>query len=248
MKRIILLVSIVLSLSGCFSEKTMIVEKPLYVETYTVTESVIVGKKYFQGTTVPADLSPLAFRSDGKLKTLAVKSGDKVSKGDVIATLDTTRIEQQLQETKVQAELANKQFNRAETLKHKGMISNAEYDELKATKSLTYIQYRMLQQQMKHAQLIAPFNGTVAVINAENYQNVNALETILSIYRANSTYIDIPVSETLIAQLKALPDARKVKASIQFADKSGEYQAKLKLYSGEPIPELKGYLARFELT
>ncbi|ANO34553.1 hypothetical protein BCU83_14425 [Vibrio breoganii] len=247
MKKLIVISSLCLALSGCFSNGETKVRAPLFVKAYTADQQVVISERTFQGTTVPADMTPLAFRHDGKLGRLTINSGDRVTKGDVLASLDTAKLKQQLQDAKAQRDLANSQFKRAETLKNKGMLSPSEYDELKANKQLTAIQYKVLMQELKHSHIIAPFDGIVATIDAESYQNISSGETALSIYKDDVITIDVPVSEAFIEQLKKLDDPYEVQAEVRVKTLDKSYDAKLKLFSAEPVAEIKGYLARFEL-
>ncbi|GEA59255.1 efflux RND transporter periplasmic adaptor subunit [Vibrio comitans] len=247
MKKLILVSSLALTLSGCFSNDETKEITPIFVNTYTADQQIAISERTFQGTTVPADMTPLAFRHGGKLERLTIKSGDRVTKGEVLATLDTAKLKQQLQDAKAQRDLANSQFKRAETLKSKGMLSASEYDELKANQQLTAIQYKVLMQELKHSQIIAPFDGVVATIDVESYQNISSGETAFSIYKNDVIYVDVPVSEAFIEQLKKLDDPYDLKAEVHVKALNTNYEAKLKLFSAEPVAEIKGYLARFEL-
>lgn len=247
MQKLLLTGVISVLLSGCFSEVKQAEVAPIYVDTIRVTDTVSVNEKHYKGVTVPADLTPLAFRTTGKVHQLKVRPGQLVQQGEILATLDDTKTLQQLREAKAELDLSSKQFLRGQALKQKGMLSESEYDELKANQSLSEVRYHVLEQQLKYTQLRAPFDGTVASTQAETHQNINAGEPILSVYRDQLVYVDLAVSEDFIQALKQLTDPYKVKASIHFLGSEQPYTAGLKLFSGQPLPELKGYLARFAL-
>ncbi|GEM80284.1 efflux RND transporter periplasmic adaptor subunit [Vibrio superstes] len=248
MKKLLVISGLSIALSGCFSNTQEHIPRPIYVDSYTVHEEVSISERTFQGTTIPADMTPLAFRYSGKLKRLEIKSGDEVKKGDVLAVLETTKLKQQIKDAKAQLALATAQYKRAETLQSRGMISESEYDELKANQKLLDVHYKVLNQELKHSKILAPFDGVIATIEAESFQNVSSAEQVLSIYKDKTIHVDIPVSEEFIHQIKLQQNPYEVMAEVRFASLNKNYQAKLKLFSAEQVTELKGYLARFELV
>src|SRR5581483_920757 len=73
-------------------------------QTGTITNAVTAT-----GPVSAASAVPLNFKSSGKLASINVKVGDQVKAGDVLATLDTTDLQSQLQQA--QATLASAQAN-----------------------------------------------------------------------------------------------------------------------------------------
>ena len=103
----------------------------------------------------------LAFGSGGKADKVYVKEGDKVSKGDVLAKLDTGTLELALAQAKVALEQAEYNLNQLKDVLH------ASYDRVKIAESELEVAEQAVAQakkQLDEATITAPFDGLVAGI------------------------------------------------------------------------------------
>jgi HlyD family secretion protein len=117
----------------------------------------------------------LAFGSGGKVEKLLVKEGDKVSKGGVLAKLDTGALELALAQAKMTLAQAEVARDEAEyNLKHSKKAPYATKDEIKIAESQLKAAEAQLeaagqavaqaQKQLDEATITAPFDGLVAAI------------------------------------------------------------------------------------
>ncbi|GAD80417.1 efflux RND transporter periplasmic adaptor subunit [Vibrio ezurae] len=243
MKRALTVAIFCALLSGCFSEQAPLTPPTLQLKTFEVKQQIPLGDREFNGVSVPADITPLAFVNAGEITHIPVKAGDKIVKGQVLATLDDTRIVQQLQQAKVELDLANKQRERALQLTTKNMISHSEFDAINSKQQLANIQYQSLQRRLFQTRLLAPFDATIASVEKEVAENVNSAEAILTIYRHDRIQVDINVTEETLLSLKPKLGTQ---VQIQFENLSQPINAKLMLWSAEPIANHSNYLMRFE--
>ncbi|GAL04417.1 probable Co/Zn/Cd efflux system membrane fusion protein [Photobacterium aphoticum] len=188
-------------LQGCQQDEGITPPAPLTVSTVTVTESVASQYRRFNGQVDAAELTPLAFRVEGELKQITVRTGQRVTQGQTLAVLDADKFDQQLRDAKVQFELATKQLQRGRELHSRNMVSNAELDELIANQRLTQVQYASAKARVGYTHLTAPFNGVVAEVPKEAFEAVTPGETVVSLYQDDRVYINIPVSDTVIAMI-----------------------------------------------
>ncbi|GAM59341.1 membrane-fusion protein [Vibrio ishigakensis] len=244
MKRIITITAIASLLSGCFGQTQQHQAPPLVLKTFQVDQVVELGSRDFIGVTIPAELTPISFLADGEITSLSIKSGDRVSKGDVLASLDNTRIKQQLKEAKIELDLANKQLDRAKRLQKQKMISAAEFDGINSNFKLASIQYKSLQRRLDQTQLIAPFDALVATVEKEQAQNVTTAEPVLTLYRTDRIHVDLNVTEEVLLSLN--PQVGK-EVSVQFEAFAEPVSGKLMLWSEEPTVNRSNYLMRFEI-
>ena len=100
------------------------------MSSLTVDQSVTSQYRTFKGQVEAAENTPLAFRVEGELQRVLVKSGQQVKKGDLLAELDADKFQQQRNDAQVQYQLATKQLQRGRELFERKMISKAELDEL----------------------------------------------------------------------------------------------------------------------
>ena len=112
-------------------------DKPVIeVSTYQVEAAETSQSRSFKGLVMPADLTPISFRIAGELEVLTVKEGDRVKKGQLVARLDKRKVQQKVNDSQAQYNLAKKQYQRGKDLLSKKLISKAEFDELLATMQL----------------------------------------------------------------------------------------------------------------
>ena len=104
----LLLAAFVLQLVGCAHKQASDVPELLdpagyMMDTAVVERGKIARKRYFMGKIVP-DVQEVAFETGGKVDRLKVTFGDVVKKGDVLATLDLSDIEEQVEDLTAQIE------------------------------------------------------------------------------------------------------------------------------------------------
>ena len=93
---------------GRFSSPTSLAEEPLEptLETATVTRGDIVITADGSGELVPAVELELTFRTSGVLAEVLVEVSDQVQEGDLLARLETDRLERAVADADVEVQLA----------------------------------------------------------------------------------------------------------------------------------------------
>jgi multidrug efflux pump subunit AcrA (membrane-fusion protein) len=110
-------------LSGCasMSPRTLptptpwptpvVAQKP----TYTVQRGTVIDEFRLSGQVVPAQWEAVFFEVDGKLSSLLVAEGDKVKKGDLLAELEITTLQEQLASAMLSLEQVEDQLRQQES-------------------------------------------------------------------------------------------------------------------------------------
>ena len=80
-----------LSLAACGEEPPEIVEQIRAVKTITVTQLASGQVRKYSGIIQATDSSSLSFQISGNVKSVAVKQGERVTEGQVLAALDKRR-------------------------------------------------------------------------------------------------------------------------------------------------------------
>ena len=104
----LLLTVFLLSMTACAGQKASDVPELLEpvgynMDTAAVERGRISWKRYFMGEVVP-DVQEVAFTTGGKLERMAVTYGDDVQEGDVLAVLDLSDVEKQVEDLSWQIE------------------------------------------------------------------------------------------------------------------------------------------------
>lgn len=230
-----------LTLAGCKPATEHRTKNPMVVDTYTVSTPIESQYRNFNGQVMPAELTPLAFRLDGELAGIMVQEGDSVTKGQVVAMLDDSKLRQGLSDAQARYELALKQFKRGEELHANTMISKAELDELRASYKLAKANLGSAQSRMSYTRLKAPFDGVISSVIKKKHEAVTPGETIVSIYQDNNVYVKVSVSDSVLAMLKPETRSERYQPVATFAGHQGRYPMSYLEHTSELHPQSQTY-------
>jgi RND family efflux transporter MFP subunit len=133
----------------------------------------------FPGEVQATDEAELAFRVSGELVEFPATRGLRVSQGDLLARIDPSDFEAALQTAQAQYDLAKAQFDRAEELVARQLVSQADYDQKEAMVKVRQASLTRARNNLDYTRIFAPFDGVVARQVAENYESVSAGQVIL---------------------------------------------------------------------
>jgi membrane fusion protein, multidrug efflux system len=121
----------------------------------------------------------LAFKIGGVIEQIYVKEGDKIKKGQLLATLKSTEIAAQVQQVQLSVEKADRDYNRANNLYRDSV---ATLEQLQNAKTGVDIARQNLQQakfNQQYAKIIAPADGFVVKKMANAGELANAGSPVL---------------------------------------------------------------------
>lgn len=160
MKKTILLISVIAVLSiACKNKKTeelAIVPDTIPVKTMPLQQQISQQLIQASGQFTTEDETFLSFKTGGIINHIYVKEGDAVSKGQLIATLNLTEINAQVQQAEIAYEKALRDYKRVTNL-YKDSVANLEQ-----------------MQNAKTALDVAQQQVTAANFN-KNYSEIKAL-------------------------------------------------------------------------
>ncbi len=138
----------------------------------------------------------------GILNTVNVIAGQKVSKGQVLGTIDDGGLSQQLAQLENQLALAKTTFERQKRLWDQKIGSEIQY--LQAQTNMVSQQKRVSQMkaQLAKTRVIAPFNGVIDELIAERGQVVGPGQGLMRIVNLNNMFVSTTVPESYIGKLK----------------------------------------------
>lgn len=220
-------------LQGCSDNLVIKERKSLTVSTITVDEPIHSSHRNFKGTVVPADLTPLSFRVEGKLEAILVRKGQKVKKGELLAKLDDSKLRQQLADAQAQYELAVKQHSRGRDLLRREMVSQSEFDELTANQSIAEVNFKIAKHNLDYTRLVAPFDGYISEVPKESFENASPGEEIVSIYRGDIVRIRIALSDTVLSMINPDQDVKDYLISTRFFGDEREFVSTYYQHSSE---------------
>jgi multidrug efflux system membrane fusion protein len=207
---------------GCSTEAPP-AEPELRPVRYEVVSSVEAGRRRsFAGTCQPAVEPKLSFKVGGTIARLPVNMGDRVGGGTLIAELDPSDYQLQVEEAaaalrRAEAEARNAQasFERIRGLYENGDASRTDYDSARAAAESTRAnvesvrkRLELARQQLSYTRLESPVAGVIAEVRAEVNENVGAGDTVVRLAAEGGYEVLVTVPESLIAQIRHGQDVR----------------------------------------
>ena len=153
--------------------------------------------------TVKSDQSVTLYpESAGRIQRVLVRSGQKVSAGQVLVELDNSVVQSSLAEIKTQLDLAQTLFDKQKRLWDQGIGSEVQYLQVKT--QLEGLQKRLAtaQKQAAMASLRAPFAGTVDELFLKAGEYAAPGMAVARLVSSGGLRLELDVPETYITRLK----------------------------------------------
>lgn len=150
------------------------------------------GVLEFPGSVEAGQSAELAFEVPGKLIERPVDEGQLVEAGTLLARLDPRDYETELAAQEAQRAAAQAEFSRTRKLFNAEVTSRQELDAKRRTFEVSEARVEQAAKAVEDTRLLAPFAGTVARIVIENFENVQAKQTVLVL--ENDALFDVAVA------------------------------------------------------
>ena len=126
----------------------------------------------------------------GILQQIYVKEGQKVSKGQILATIDDGGMSQQVAQLQIQADLAKTTFERQERLWNQKIGSEIQYLQAKSSYEAQEKAVNQMKVQLEKTTVKAPFSGVIDdIITEEGSVVAPGQSQLMRIVNLNNMYI-----------------------------------------------------------
>jgi RND family efflux transporter MFP subunit len=150
----------------------------------------------------------------GILNTVNVIAGQKVSKGQVLGTIDDGGLSQQLAQLENQLALAKTTFERQKRLWDQKIGSEIQYLQAQTNMVSQQKAVSQMKAQLAKTRIIAPFNGVIDELIAERGQVVGPGQGLMRIVNLNNMFVSTTVPESYIGKLKVGTEVNVYLASL----------------------------------
>jgi len=179
----------------------------------------------FSGVAKPGIESRLSFKVGGTVERLAVKVGERVRRGTLLARLDPAdyRLQQQeaeaaLARAEAEARNATANFERTRALYENNNTSRNALDAARSAAESSHAgvasatkQLELARRQLQYTELDAPLDGEIAGVAVDVNENVQAGQTVVTLISGKNPEVEVNVPEVLIASV-----ARGAPVSVHF--------------------------------
>lgn len=145
-----------------------------------------------------AQVSP---ETNGQIKTIHINKGQYVNKGDVLVSLNTSMIENNVAEVRSSLELSTKVFQKQKDLWEQNIGSEMQYLEAKNAKESLEHRLKSLEAQLDMSIIKAPFSGIVDNIFQKEGELASPGMPVLYMANLQKLKITADVSESLLPKI-----------------------------------------------
>ena len=155
-----------------------------------------------QGTVKADQTIDLHSEMGGTVTAILVKEGQRVSKGQLLATLDSDVIDNSVLQLDTQLALATTTFERQARLWEQNIGSEIQYLQAKAQKEGLENSVKSLKAQARKMRIIAPFSGVIDKIYTKTGELSSPQKPFLKLVNLSKVYVESEVTETYLKSIK----------------------------------------------
>ena len=138
----------------------------------------------------------------GILNTVNVIAGQKVSKGQLLGTIDDGGLGQQLAQMETQMALAKTTFERQKRLWDQKIGSEIQYLQAQTNMISQQKAVSQMKAQLAKTRIIAPCSGVIDELITEKGQVIGPGQGLMRIVNLNNMFVSTAVPESYIGKLK----------------------------------------------
>ena len=178
------------------------IEKRISIVTTKTLKRKTFSHTFDVHGTVESDKNAMVFpETAGEIKTIQVTEGQRVSKGALLATIDTEIIRKNIAQVQSQLDLAILVYNKQKNLWDQNIGSEIQFQEAKTNKETLERNKETLQAQLDLANVKAPFAGIVDEVFPKVGELGGPQAPLLRLVNLEDVYIKSDVSESYLGRL-----------------------------------------------
>ncbi|MEA3548909.1 MAG: efflux RND transporter periplasmic adaptor subunit [Thermodesulfobacteriota bacterium] len=227
-------------MTGCSKEEEVVKEEVIRpAKMMTIEQSEASKTLKYPGNVRALDRVEISFEVSGKLVELAINEGQEINKGDLIARIDSSDFKNRLAVAMAKVNHAKTELGRYANLLDEKVVAKSTYDVKKRNYDVVVSDMKIARKALADTSLKAPFSGRIGKRFVENYQVVQAKQSIVSLQRLSDLEIIVNAPENVMANRT---NKNKIEFSAKFPNYPGDtYPLTVKEFSTEADPQTQTY-------
>ncbi len=176
-------------------------QSPRAVKSIVATSLMVVEKSY-AGLSTPEMEVNLAFKVAGQIISIPVSTGEEVAAGAVLGRIDPRDLELTNAADKSTYEQAKASYERATRLLNYEAISKQEAESAESAFTRSKSAYENSLDLLSETTLRAPFRAVIERIMAQEYQRVQAGESVIRVVSPTTSRVSFTIPENMFSALK----------------------------------------------
>lgn len=154
------------------------------------------------GSITPVQGATIAAELPGTVVEIGFESGTAVKEGDLLVKLDSSAERAQLRSAQAEAELAKADYERAQDLAARKVISRAELDAAQAKFAQRQAAVDNIQSLIDKKEIRAPFDGIAGIRDVNPGQMVRAGDKLLTLQALDKVYVDFSLPQQQLSEVE----------------------------------------------
>lgn len=206
--------------------KTKLLPAPVPVEVQSVAFSQErVGQGYV-GTVTEDYASLLSFAVPGNVAQVYVAAGDRVSKGQLLAELDSQTLQESYRTAVAMLRQAQDGYDRLAKLREKGSLPEIQWVEMETNYEKAKSAEKIAKKNLEDSKLYAPFSGIIGEQAVEVGMNVLPGVRAFTLLNINTINVKVAIPENLITSVQVGQAAEIVVPALNNAVYKGKVSKK----------------------
>lgn len=195
-------------LCACGQKMPKSEQRVMSVRTITIGDTQTATTHHYVGTVMERTATVLSFEIGGNVRTLNVKEGDRVVRGQLLATVIPTTLRDAHYAAEATLRQAQDAYKRMKPLHQSGVISDLKWVEVETKLSQAQAAERIAREELSHSKLIAPSDGVIAQRSVEKGTNVLPGQQIYKLVDVSTVDVKVAVPEKIVSSLRKGISAR----------------------------------------
>ncbi len=197
---LLLMALLPLCLNGCIRRVIHTPERnvePVTVKVMAVSQGSDTRTTGFVGTVESARTDVLNAPASGTLVSLPVREGEKVSKGQLVASIRSESLESAYRLTRASLDQAEDALKRVKMVRETGTISEADYVKVETQVQQARASEAAAKAALERCQIKAPFDGVVEKVWPAKDVEITLAEPLLRVVDLNrlEAHFSLPESD-----------------------------------------------------
>ncbi len=183
-------------------EEKQLKDEPPVVTVATISSSETEQSVSYSGSIVPDNMTTVSFAVPGTINSVGVNEGQRVSKGQFLASIDATEYEAALQIANASLDQSQDAFRRFDELYKKGSFPEKDYIDIKTKVAQAEANKKINRKRITDSRLHSPTNGIITVKTAEVGGMAAPGVPAFTIVKTDMVYAQFAVPESEIGSFK----------------------------------------------
>jgi RND family efflux transporter MFP subunit len=207
------------------------------VRAMRVADEAAFVDRWYPGTARATEEVNIAFEVSGRIIEYPVNVGDRVEAGQLLARLDPSDYQNDLNAALAQRDQSQAYLERITQAAETGAVAQQEVTDAQAQFDVANSTVQIRQKALADTRITAPFAGTISTNFAENFQNVQAKEAVVRLLDISKIEMTVDVPEGIIS---LVPYATEIRCRFT-AFPGREVPARVQEIGAEPSQTTRTY-------